>query len=811
MSDQTASTTLTVDSNESPFIVRNPDGSITRQLISPSTSATVDPSHPSPVLTRDVTLNQSNDTWLRIFLPRHAPDSSPPCKLPLVVYYHGGGFIFCSAASTIFHDFCTIIATEIPSVVVSVEYRLAPEHRLPAAYDDCVEALHWIKTSDDEWLTKFADFSNCYLMGTSAGGNIAYHTGLRAAATVDDLEPLKIKGLILHHPFFGGTERTGSEMRLANDKVLPVRLSDLMWDLGLPIGADRDHEYSNPTVGGGSQLCDQIGTLGWKVMVMGCDGDPLINRQIELGKMLEEKGVQVVAVLISLCSLLFPSSPGKHKKKLPPGPPTIPIISNFLWLRKSFFDLEPILRDLRRKHGPVITLWIGSRPAIFVGSHSVAHQALFQKGFVFADRPKPPATGRILNINSAAYGPTWRLLRRNLTSEILHPSRVKSYSSARRWVLGILMDCLLNSESQQSQSAEVMVVDHFRYAMFCLLTLLCFGNKLDEKQIKQIETAQRQLILSFGRFNVLNFWPKVGKILFRNRWKELIEIRQNQEAVLIPLIKARKEVVRQRQHQQQEGKQKEEGEDQSVVAYVDTLVDLELPDEKRKVKDGEIVSLCGEFLTAGTDTTSTALEWIMANLLKYPRVQAKLYEEISGVVGPPPSPRISGKEQLVVVTEEELQMMPYLKAVVLEGLRRHPPGHFVLPHSVTEDVELNGYIVPKNATVNFMVAEMGWDPKVWDDPMEFKPERFFSAGVGEGEVFDVTGSREIKMMPFGAGRRICPGFGLALLHLEYFVANLIWYFEWTAVDDVDLSEKFEFTVVMKNPLRAHISPRTKEE
>ncbi|KAF5934717.1 hypothetical protein HYC85_025846 [Camellia sinensis] len=103
--------------------------------------------------------------------------------------------------------------------------------------------------------------------------------------------------------------------------------------------------------------------------------------------------------------------------------------------------------------------------------------------------------------------------------------------------------------------------------------------------------------------------------------------------------------------------------------------------------------------------------------------------------------------------------------------------------------------------------------------MEFKPERFLTnsggnGGEGEGEatvVFDVTGSKEIKMMPFGAGRRICPASGLALLHLEYFVANLVWYFEWTAADgndrDVDLSEKQEFTIVMKNPLRAHISPR----
>ncbi|KAJ0815018.1 putative cytochrome P450 [Helianthus annuus] len=84
-------------------------------------------------------------------------------------------------------------------------------------------------------------------------------------------------------------------------------------------------------------------------------------------------------------------------------------------------------------------------------------------------------------------------------------------------------------------------------------------------------------------------------------------------------------------------------------------------------------------------------------------------------------------------------------------------------------------MIPKGATINFMVAEMGWDPKVWEEPMEFKPERFL---VNDG-VFDIGGSKGIKMMPFGAGRRICPRADLALLHLEYFVANLIWYFPWS--------------------------------
>ncbi|KAL6123224.1 hypothetical protein ACLB2K_075746 [Fragaria x ananassa] len=185
----------------------------------------------------------------------------------------------------------------------------------------------------------------------------------------------------------------------------------------------------------------------------------------------------------------------------------------------------------------------------------------------------------------------------------------------------------------------------------------------------------------------------------------------------------------------------------------------------------------------------------MANIVKYPTIQERLVAEINGDV-----------EETEEVKEEDLQRMPYLKAVILEGLRRHRPAHFVVPHSVTQDSVLDGYVVPKNVMVNFMVVDLGRDPEVWEEPMEFKPERFLSR---EGEGFDVTGSRETKMMPFGVGRRICPGLGLALLHLEYFVANLVWRFEWKALDgdNVDLSEKLAFTVAMKNPLQVKISQR----
>ncbi|KAG4908934.1 hypothetical protein AAZX31_20G017500 [Glycine max] len=498
-----------------------------------------------------------------------------------------------------------------------------------------------------------------------------------------------------------------------------------------------------------------------------------------------------VCVLIRVILLFF-----LHKKTLatPPGPPHIPIITSFLWLKKSFIELEPFLRTLAAKHGPIFTLRIGSRPVIFIANRALAHQALIQNGSIFSDRPKALPAAKIVssnqhNINSAPYGATWRALRRNLASEMLHPSRVMSFSGTRKWVLHTLLT-RLKSDSQSNDS--IKVINHFQYSMFCLLVFMCFGERLDDGKVRDIERVQRQMLLRFRRFNVLNFWPRVTRVLFFKLWEELLRVRKEQEDVLVPLIRARK----QRRGTEGGGLRDDDG---FVVSYVDTLLDLELPEEKRKLNEEELVTLCSEFLNAGTDTTSTALQWIMANLVKYPHVQERVVEEIKEVVGE----RVREERE---VKEEDLQKLPYLKAVILEGLRRHPPGHFVLPHAVTEDVVFNDYLVPKNGTVNFMVAEIGWDPKVWEDPMAFKPERFMN---DEGFDFDITGSKEIKMMPFGAGRRICPGYNLALLHLEYFVANLVWNFEWKVPEggDVDFSEKQEFTTVMKNALQVQLSPR----
>ncbi|XP_047321784.1 cytochrome P450 89A2-like [Impatiens glandulifera] len=519
-----------------------------------------------------------------------------------------------------------------------------------------------------------------------------------------------------------------------------------------------------------------------------------------------------VAALIRSISDVFissnPVSSKKKTKKLPPGPPSIPIIGTFLLLRKSF-QLEPIIKNLKLKYGPLLALRFGSSLSIFIADRSLAHQALIEKGAIFSDRPDIFPIPRLFssnqkNINSSSYGPTWRLLRRNLTSEILNPSRVKSYTHARKWVLTNL---LIHLNRHSSDDLVVPVIKDLQYAMFCLLVLMCFGDKLEEEKIKEIEEVERELIMNFTKFNVINFFPKLGSIIFHKRWQQLTQIRQRQEDVIIPLIKARREFI-QSKKQKQSTKSEAEAEAETV-AYIDTLIDLELlEDEKRRLNDSEIVALCNEFLNAGTDTASTALQWIMANLVKYPTIQTKLYDEISGIMGPPEFNSFERE-----INEKDLQGMSYLKAVVLEGLRLHPPGHFVLPHKVTEDVELNGYLVPKEARVNFMVAEIGRDPAVWEQPMEFKPERFIIDNGGKGYELvdtDITGSKEIKMMPFGVGRRMCPGMGLALLHMEYFLANLVWNFEWIAIegDEVDMSEKQEFTVIMEKPLQTKLKPRS---
>ncbi|KAL2492101.1 putative carboxylesterase [Abeliophyllum distichum] len=253
-----------------------------------------DPNQPNQVaFSKDIPLDPLGTKlkpFIRLYIPVEPPRKT---KLPLIIYIHGGGFVSLSVATIGYHDHCNNLAAQVHSVVASVEYRLAPEHPLPAAYEDVLQAIHWIKSQaldslrPDPWLHKFANFSRVFIMGESSGGNIAYHVALRASEL--DLGPMKIQGVILDQPFFGGVERTSSELRLIEDPYLPLYMADAYWSLALPFQANRDHEFCNPFTYG----FERVRRLP-RWFVKDDEGDPLIDRSKKFVHMLKLNKVSVV-------------------------------------------------------------------------------------------------------------------------------------------------------------------------------------------------------------------------------------------------------------------------------------------------------------------------------------------------------------------------------------------------------------------------------------------------------------------------------------------------------------------------------------
>ncbi|KAG6432392.1 hypothetical protein SASPL_103968 [Salvia splendens] len=262
----------------------NPDGSLTRHPTSAETGET--PGH--GVLSKDVTLDAGKKTWLRIYLPARLPSNdNTVARLPVIFFFHGAGWIRAAVS----HDSCNRISAEVPAVLVAVELRLAPENRLPAQYEDAVDAVAWVRDQatdgGDQWITDYADLSRCYLYGVRCGANVAYNTALRLQDI--ELHPVKMAGTILNQPFFGAKQRTKSELERAWDDNLPLSVQDLLWELALPVGTDMDHRFSNPFV-----AKEKVKNIG-RCLVIGFGGDPLIDRQQDLVKMLVEEGVAVEA------------------------------------------------------------------------------------------------------------------------------------------------------------------------------------------------------------------------------------------------------------------------------------------------------------------------------------------------------------------------------------------------------------------------------------------------------------------------------------------------------------------------------------
>lgn len=237
---------------------------------------------PNIVTSKDVIFHNPTNLWSRIYLPHNTSN-----KLPLLVYFHGGGFSVGSAAWKCYHDFLSTLSSKIGCVIMSVNYRLAPENRLPAAYDDGFHAITWLKNQAQEqnWWSSKCNFSNMFISGDSAGANIAYHVALR----LNNIKPLCLKGLILIQPFFGGESRTHSEKYSVQPSYSALNLSasDTYWRIALPVGSNRDHPWCNPRWNNNNNM------KLLSVLICISEMDILKDRNLEMCSALGDAGIKV--------------------------------------------------------------------------------------------------------------------------------------------------------------------------------------------------------------------------------------------------------------------------------------------------------------------------------------------------------------------------------------------------------------------------------------------------------------------------------------------------------------------------------------
>lgn len=272
------------------------DGHVERAQIVPCVTSALAPE--LGVTSREVVIDRFTNIWARFYVPIcHG-------KLPLIVYFHGGGFCVGSAAWSCYHEFLARLAAKASCVIMSVNYRLAPENPLPAAYEDGIKALMWLKQQAlsvaRDWWGRQCNFSNIFLAGDSAGANIAYNIvtrlGINNASEAVAMKPLTLKGTILIQPFFGGEARTNSEKHLVQSprSALNLAASDTYWRLALPRGTNRDHPWCNPLARGSAKL-EELMQL--PTMVCISEMDILKDRSLEFVAALAKAGKRVEHVL----------------------------------------------------------------------------------------------------------------------------------------------------------------------------------------------------------------------------------------------------------------------------------------------------------------------------------------------------------------------------------------------------------------------------------------------------------------------------------------------------------------------------------
>ncbi|XP_058193835.1 cytochrome P450 736A117-like [Rhododendron vialii] len=484
--------------------------------------------------------------------------------------------------------------------------------------------------------------------------------------------------------------------------------------------------------------------------------------------------------LVFLLKWLSITTRTPHKNP-PPSPRKLPVIGNLHQIG-PFPHLS--LHSLSQAHSPLMLLHFAAAPVLIASSTAAARDIMKTHDFIFSNRPKSTICEKIMygakDVAFSPYGEYWRQMKSICVLQLLSNKRVQSFRNVREEETALMIEKILGSGSNVVNLSELIVE-----LMGDVVCRVALGRKYGGVGGGEGGGGRRGFKEVLGEFVELLGFFDIGDFAPWLKWVNRVNgVYGRAERLAKELDEFLEGVVEEHESRERQGGEREQD-------FVNVLLEVQrenvagIPIHRDSVK-----ALILDVFAAGTDTTSTALEWAVTELLKHPQAMKKLQAEVRRTIQPNQP-----------ITEDDLDQMPYLKAVIKETLRLHPPIPLLVPRESTKDVQVMGYDVAAGTRVVVNAWSIGRDPASWDDPEEFRPERFSNSLV------DFRG-HDFELIPFGAGRRGCPGIQFAAAVDELAVANLVHKFDFALPDGVelDVSEVAGITVHKKLPLLLVATP-----
>ncbi|GMN58587.1 hypothetical protein TIFTF001_027682 [Ficus carica] len=471
----------------------------------------------------------------------------------------------------------------------------------------------------------------------------------------------------------------------------------------------------------------------------------------------------------------------KTKRHLPPSPPKLPIIGNLHQLGKN---PHISLLNLAQKYGPILFLQLGQVPTVIVSSARVAKEALKTHDLALSSRPQIFSAKHLFynctDIVFSPYGAYWRYIRRICILELLSAKRVQSFSFIREEEVARLVRRV--SESCPGATNLSKMLGLYANDVLCRVA---FGRDFSargdyDKQGFQKMLEEYQELL--GGLSVGDFFPSMEFVHTLTGMKSRLVDTFNRFDQLFDQVVA--------EHLDPNREKDDEHKD-----LVDVLLDIQKNESgDMPLTMDNVKAIILDMFAAGTDTTFIVLDWGMTELILNPEVLEKAQAEVRSVVG-----------ARSVVLESDLPQLNYMKAIIKETFRLHPPAPVLVPRESTEQVTIDGYDIPAKTRIFVNAWAIGRDPQSWEDPETFKPERFLDSSI------DFKG-QDFELIPFGAGRRICPAMTFGTASVELALAQLLHSFDWelppgVTAKDLDMTEVFGITMHRKAGLMVLAKPR----